>query len=448
MAQFVFDARIVDGDNGNPAAGTDATTLLIGIQEGELPAETFDYPITDGQFEAILEFRAFTEPTRIRVGIEGSTTELLTAPPQFVPWLSQGFMRVVTAPPSSCVPVGFNVMEAPRVRFGMVQSGTFALVAGGTTPSDVQLEFFDVLRWDSNTNTLDDLNEALEPFGETRAASIDETQILVLAAEAAPFVFDMADASNRRTVVELHRGAGPRSALVSVPGLGAMVIGGEAADEAPQSGVSLVEPGGDVTSLELSVPRSGPAATALGTDVLVVGGNAESNAEILFEGAPIGQPVAGVPDGVREGGLLVGDGESRALWIGGTADAATPRKDTVRFDSCPDTCMSGAGPQWERARMNALQPAQSTLVIGGDGSRLVDEVRWDGENVEVAPLLLQLNDPRAGAGGIVLESGAFIVAGGRFSVPSSAWRSTRFRLRVCCASVSSPNSTARAARTR
>ncbi|TNF62839.1 MAG: hypothetical protein EP303_03405 [Deltaproteobacteria bacterium] len=169
VAQFVFDARIVDGDNGNPAAGTDATTLLIGIQEGELPAETFDYPITDGQFEAVLEFRAFTEPTRIRVGIEGSTTELLTAPPQFVPWLSQGFMRVVTAPPSSCVPVGFNVMEAPRVRFGMVQSGTFALVAGGTTPSDVQLEFFDVLRWDSNTNTLDDLNEALEPFGETRA---------------------------------------------------------------------------------------------------------------------------------------------------------------------------------------------------------------------------------------------------------------------------------------
>ena len=42
---------------------------------------------------------------------------------------------------------------------------------------------------------------------------------------------------------------------------------------------------------------------------------------------------------------------------------------------------------------------------------MVDEVRWDGANVEIQPLL-QLDVPRAGAGGIVLESGAFIVAGG------------------------------------
>ncbi|MBW2718892.1 MAG: hypothetical protein JRD94_10165, partial [Deltaproteobacteria bacterium] len=52
--QFVFEARIVDGQNGNPAAGTDATILRIGIQEGELPAEEYEYPITDGEFDAFL----------------------------------------------------------------------------------------------------------------------------------------------------------------------------------------------------------------------------------------------------------------------------------------------------------------------------------------------------------------------------------------------------------
>jgi hypothetical protein len=61
--------------------------------------------------------------------------------------------------------------------------------------------------------------------------------------------------------------------------------------------------------------------------------------------------------------------------------------------------------------LSVLQPARSALVIGGDGSRLVDEVRWNGADVEIQPLL-QLDIPRAGAGGIVLESGAFVVAGG------------------------------------
>ena len=66
VATFVFEARIVDGQNGNPAAGTDATMLRIGIQEGELFAQQYEYPITDGDFDALLEFSAFTRPTRLR----------------------------------------------------------------------------------------------------------------------------------------------------------------------------------------------------------------------------------------------------------------------------------------------------------------------------------------------------------------------------------------------
>jgi hypothetical protein len=320
-------------------------------------------------------------------------------------------MRVVTSAPSSCERVTFDLLEAPRAFFGMVVSGTFALVAGGTSPSDEQLEFFDALEWESRL-FMEDF--ALSDLGETRAASIDESEILVLPTNAAPFIFNMFDATRRITPVVLHNGAGPRSALVSVPGVGAMVIGGQVAGEA-QSAVSLVGPDGDVTSLQLSEPRSGAAATALGNDVLVAGGNVEGTAELLIEGAAMGQLVAGVMDGVRESGLLVGDGESRALWIGGTDAADALRQDSVRFDGCPNSCVSAAGPQWTPARLNALQPAESALVIGGDGSQLVDEVRWDGSDVEIQPLL-QLDVPRAGAGGIVLESGAFIVAGGNDGV--------------------------------
>ena len=409
----MFEASIVDGQNGNPAAGTDATVLRIGIEESELPVEEYEYPITDGEFEALLEFKAFTRPTRIRVQIEGETTELLTAPPVFVPSASRGFLRVVTAAPSSCERVTFDLLEAPRAFFGMVPSGTFALIAGGTTASDEQLEFFDALEWESRLFMEDFV---LSDLGETRAASIDEAEILVLPSNSPPFIFNMVDVTQRITPLLLHNGAGPRSALVSVPGVGAMVIGGELAGEA-QSAVSLVEPEGQVTSLQLSAPRSGPAATALGSDVLVVGGDPEGTAEVLITaealmgGDATGHPIDGVMDGVREAALLVGDGESRALWIGGTDATDTLRQGTVRFDDCPGSCVSAAGPPWPTVRLAALQPPQSALLIGGDGSSLVEEVRWNGTDVEIQPVL-QLEVPRAGAGGIVLESGAFIVAGG------------------------------------
>lgn len=408
VTQFVFDARIVDGSGGNPAAGTDATTLRIGIQQGDLPAQTLDYPIDDGSFDATLELAALSLVTRVRVSIEGPTTRLLSSPPNFVPTLSSGFMRLVTASPSSCQLVTFDEMEAPRAFFGMVPSGTFALLAGGAASSDQeQVEYFDALEWESRPFT-DDF--ALSELGETRAASIDEGQILVLPADAGPFIFDMLDPSRRVTTINLHTGAGPRSALVSVPGLGAMVIGGESGGQ-PQSGVSLVAPDGSVISSSLSEPRAGPAAAALGTDVLVVGGDAEGNAELLRAGSMTGEPVASVMDGARTGGFLIGDGDSRALFMGGSDAGGSVRQDTVRFDGCPASCVSGAGPTWTTARIEVLQLAGSTLIVGGRGSQLVEEVRFDGEQVRIERLL-DLTVPRAGAGGIRLESGAFVVAGG------------------------------------
>jgi hypothetical protein len=406
VTQFVFDARIVDGGGGNPAADTDATALRIGVQQGELAPQMLEYPIDSGSFDATLELPALSLITRVRVAIEGPTTQLLASPPNFVPLSTAGFMRLVTASPSSCTLVSFDTMEAPRAFFGMVPSGTFALLAGGTVSSEQeQVEYFNALEWESRPFTED---FSLSELGETRAASIDEGHILVLPTDAAPFIFDMLDATNRTVV--LHAGAGLQSALVSVPGLGAMVIGGEAAGQ-PQSAVSLVAADGSITSLELSEPRSGPAAVALGADVLIAGGDAEGNAELLREGSSTGQPVASVMDGVRNAAFLVGDGSSRALWMGGTDATGSLRQDTVRFDGCPDDCTSTGGPTWTNARTQVLQLAQSTLIIGGRGSQLVEEVRWDADQVEIQQLL-ELVAPRAGAGGILLESGAFVVAGG------------------------------------
>ncbi|MBT8470402.1 MAG: hypothetical protein KJN97_16775 [Deltaproteobacteria bacterium] len=407
VGSFVFEARIVDGQNGNPVAGTDATALRIGIQEGELPAQEYAYPITDGDFQALLEFDLFTRPTRIRVEMTGETTELVSASPTFIPTASAGLLRVVAAAPSSCERVTFNLLEAPRAFFAMVRSGTFALVAGGTGPSDEQLEFFDLLEWESRLFVED---FSVSELGATRAVSIDEAEILVVSDNTSPFIFNMLDPDRRIAPVFLHNGAGPRSALVSVPGVGAMVIGGELGGEG-QSGVSLVAPGGDVTPLELSTPRSGPAATALGADVLVVGGNAEGDAELLLDGSPTGQPIAGFMDGVREGGLLVGDGDSRALLLGGVGAGDAVRQDSVRFDACPSPCASSAGPQWTTARLGVLLPANSALLVGGESSSMVEEVRWTDGSVEIQPIL-QMQFPRAGAGGLALESGAFIVAGG------------------------------------
>jgi hypothetical protein len=66
---------------------------------------------------------------------------------------------------------------------------------------------------------------------------------------------------------------------------------------------------------------------------------------------------------------------------------------------------------WSTARLAVLLPEDSTLLVGGTDSRLVEEVRWPSGSAEITRLL-ELNIPRAGAGAIMLESGAFIVGGG------------------------------------
>lgn len=406
-SQFVFQAQIVDADDGNPAAGTDADNLSVMIAEGDFPIRSFDFPITDGQFDASLEFASFSSLTRLRVDIEGPSTQLITAPPAFVPATSFGFVKVVAAAPSSCQRVSFSEMQAPRSRFGMVQSGTFALLAGGTSVSDEQVEFFDALEWE--TRSFDE-DFAISFLGETRVATVGNGQILVIPSVAGSFVFDMVNASNRVTSVELHDGAGPQSALVAVPGLGALVIGGETST-GPTSRVTLVQPGAELSALELSAPRSGAVAAAIEQDVLVVGGDPDGTAELLIAGGTMGEPVAGVSDGARAGGLLISDGTTRALLLGGTDGDGALRDDTLRFDGCPDPCSASPGPTWTNARLGAVVPENGTLIVGGESSQMVESVVWSGGSVSIDPVV-QLAVARANAGAIVYESGAFVVGGG------------------------------------
>lgn len=412
VSQFVFDARIIDGDGRNPAAGTDATRLTIAISEGNLPVRELEYPITDGQFDAALEFQSFSSLTRLRVGMDGPNTGLITAPPAFVPSATFGFLQVVAVSPSSCTAVTLDTAEAPRAEFGMVLSGTFALLVGGTSADAEQVEFLDALEWESR---LFDDDISLSALGPTRAATVGNGQILVLSADGSPFVFDMLNASNRVTSVVLHVGAGLRSALVSIPGVGAMVIGGET-DGLPRGGVSLVLPNGDVTSLTLNTPRSGAVATALGEDVLVVGGDEAGSAELLLSGSTNGQPIDGVADGVRTGALLVGDGESRALLLGGADASSAIRQDTLHFDDCPQACGSQPGPTWMTARLGAVVPERGRLVVGGesssgDVSTFVEEVVF-GDTAVTIDSVTELNRARTATGVIQYESGAFVVGGG------------------------------------
>ena len=412
VAQFVFDARIVDGDGANPAAGTDASVLRIGISEGEFPVRELEFPVEDGQFEAVLEFESFSSLTRLRVDIEGPTTELFTAPPAFVPTATFGFLQVVATAPSSCEAVAINVMEAPRSELGMVLSVTFALLVGGTSATAEQVEFLDALEWESR---LFDEEISLSTLGPTKAATIGAGQVLVLPSDASPFIFNMIDTTNRVTPVVLHTGAGSQSALVSIPEVGAMVIGGEAAGVA-RAGVSLVLPGGEVSSQTLSTARAGAAAAVLGDDVLVVGGDEAGTAELLLSGSTVGEPVEGVADGIRTGGLLVSDGDSRALLFGGADATSAIRQDTLSFDDCPPSCSSGPGPAWSTARLRAVVPEGSSLVAGGEDasaspSTLIEEVVFEDSAVQFESVA-ELNTGRASPGAIVYESGAIVVGGG------------------------------------
>lgn len=416
-----IEVDVVDGQGGNPAEGTPINELLITLEQEGLFTEDFAFPVIDGQFDAGVQFVSFAATTRMRVelrqaGAGGVGLRLLSAPPPFSAAESLGFVRLVAARSTSCERVTFVRLETPRAFFAMLPSGTFATSFGGsssTLPTD-QVELLDMLQWKKGLVS----DVAFSPLGPTRAALIDETKALVVPNDASAFIFDLNKPGDGAIPVTLHPGSGPASALLSVPGRGAMVVGGEI-DGTAVAQVSLVSSDGTVSALSLDAPRAGPVATALGQNVLVVGGDSLGSAELLEDGQTTGIPVTSLTDGVRQDALLVGDTQSMALLLGGTDANGALRRDTVVFNGCSDDsgCQSASGPSWATARSGVLNPAGSTLLVGGEDSTLVEEVFWSRGTALIGPFS-NLSFPRAGAAGVVLESGALIVAGGDDGVGS------------------------------
>ncbi len=416
-----IEVDIVDGDGGNPAEGTPINELLITLEQEGLFTEDFDFSVVEGQFEAGVQFVSLAATTRMRVELRqaeagGVGLRLLSAPPPFTAAESLGFVRLVAARSASCARVTLVRLETPRANFAMLPSGTFSTSFGGSssTLSTDQVEWLDMLQWKKGLFT----GVAFSRLGPTRGALIDETKALVLPNDAAPFIFDLNNPSEGGLPVTLHPGAGPASALLSVPGRGAMVVGGEI-DGTPVAQVSLVASDGEVSLLSLNQARAGAVATALGQNVLVVGGNDVGSAELLKDAQTTGIAVTSLADGVRQDALLVGDTQSMALLLGGTGENGALRQDTVVFHGCSDEdgCESGPGPSWATARTGVLHPAGSTLLVGGAGSTLIEEVFWTQKFALIGPFA-RLSSPRAGAAGVVLESGALIVAGGDDGVAS------------------------------
>ena len=408
----VIDVFIVGGDGGNPVAGMSVDELQIELSQEEFPTQEVVFPVVDGQFDFGVEFLSLTAMTRLRTAFEGSDIRLLASSPPFRPSETLGFIRLVAVPASSCERVDFSGLEVSRTHFNMVRSGTFAFSAGGTSVDNdsEQVEFLDLLSWESGLFE----GVSLSDLGPTYSALIDEDRVLVVPEIALPFIFNLGDANDRIDPVILHAGAGSKSAVISISSVGAMVVGGEL-DGVSSNRVSLVESDGTVRSRTLSVSRSGPAVVVLGQDVLVVGGDDEGTAEVLFEGASTGVLVDSVSDGIRRDGVFVGDGNDRALWLGGTDASGNVRQDTLMLTGCPFNCVGSEGPDWNTARVGVLNPEQSALLVGGQQSTLIEEVQWTGSNVHIEPIS-NLIVPRAWFGGIFLPSGALIVSGGQDGV--------------------------------
>ncbi len=402
-SSIVFDVRIVDAAGGNPALGTDIDTLNITLQQGTADAEVFAFPVVDGLFDVGVFLDSLVASTGLRAELTGPTSLWFGAPPRFIPTELLLPMTVVVGEPNTCGRIDGLRLGTSRQALGTSLYETFAFVAGGSE-ADPQVEFVDLLSQEPGTFDVE-----LDPLGATQVADIGDGQVLVVSAQAGPFIFDLSNPDDRATPVALHAGAGLASALASVAGKGAYVIGGDD-DGTPTDVISIVGLDGTVEERTLSTPRLGAAAVAVGDSVLVVGGDAAGSAEVISPSG-IATTIDGFADGVREFALLLTDDGATALLVGGLDASAEVRSNTWLFADCPDPCTPSAGPDWLNPRAGAITPTGSALIVGGEGSRLVERVDFVSGSASISTMA-ELELPRSQPGAIELESGVLIVLAG------------------------------------
>lgn len=428
-----IDVRIVGPDGANPVEGRDGTLHVEVRHLGELltcDGGDCESEIVDGRFELVLPVDTFDGENEIQVRIESGDDRLVGAAPPFRIFLEgvdvSRSVRVVVAPAPSCATLtleGFTFGEEPRLspaRAGAaaVVRRNVALLAGGEDAGGASddVDSFDQLLFDAGPL------RTWEPraIGRARGHALSEDRSLVVG-DASSWVFernDLGQAGARE--LSLHAGAGSASAIADLGSAGAAVVGGAASIEVAWIGVD----GRAAAPSALSVRRDAPAAAAIGSGVLVVGGHAEGEAAAEWLprfGDGVALDVAGLPAG-RGGVLFPSPDGADALWIGFEVDGAPSGEAFVLRGCDRDACEGIEAVEWPRPRSGfatVVTAAGALWLIGGERdeggvlvpSREVDLVRWAGRApvIEAGP---DLRSPRAGAAAFEHASGVVVVAGG------------------------------------
>jgi hypothetical protein len=410
----VVHIAIVAPDGTDPTVGTDVDTIEVRVRQGAgdvitrtSSPEALDLAVPLGDSVGMVE---------LAVELTGPTTRLLGAPPPFFPAETGGFVRVVVGPPGACVALRGEgaALAAARAQAATARVHSFALVAGGVGgggPS-ARVEVFDLLRM----LRTDDLPSLATPAGPTSAAPVAGGRVLLVPAQGAPAQYALYDSTDRLVPITLHAGAGERSAVVPLPGGGAVVVGG-ASGGAPVTGVTWVSDDGTPRSASLAVPRAAPAAALVGDFLLVAGGMADGEplVEILGPADATGAVVAPALDhGARDAPILASRG-NRAWLLGGLDGDGLVRTDTLLISGCPDACVAEPGPDWPEARteVGTSPLAEGLLLVGGaPPTDLVERVRLDTAVPRIEEAW-RLAEPRAGAGAVILDAGIPVVLTGR-----------------------------------
>ncbi len=368
--------EIINALGDNPA--TEADRVEIRIAQEDRDPFVVEGDVTDGLFDLPIEVASLTRETRLSVRFFAED-ELLShgASPSFIPAVSGGLARIVVAAPGSCAVLRGAELAFPRHSIGAARADSFVLLAGGSDrdgPSGA-IEFFDLLR--AATDALPDA----EPFGDARAVTLSASRVLITSALRGVTMFDLANLDMREPPVDLLSDS---RAIVSRGGSGAVLVDGAQAH--------FIDARGSIESVALMSERAEPAIAWLGRSALVLGGG--GGIETVAAG--------GALESLREE-VIAGSGAVFSRASGVTyVDQESGR--ALRFRDCPGACVEEGMAYLPREGAAVA----GRYIVGGDGSRTVDEVVETGD---ITPAF-ELVHPRRDARGVALFSGVLFVFGG------------------------------------
>lgn len=424
---------LTDATGANPALGCGPGTLEVRVDQG--PGEhrfaSEALVSADGSFDLPLEIATYAAITRIQVGFDLESCDLLGAVPPFS-LVHVGAVMVVTGERLSCADLDAPRLATGRTSAALVALGANQFIVGGTTrgvstdrliPVALPYLTLDDAIPNASANPLPELTHALR---ETRAARLGTSRMVIASSDRVfRFDTDLREGDREQPLEGVHEGAGGRSAVIGLGNEGVAIVGGEGVGgEGEGEGVasiSWIDRTNDaVLVTPLATARRDPSVVVVGDALLIAGGQVEG--EPLYELARFRRPgvaVAGSPTETREGAVLVSPDRRVALLLGGLAEDGTVRADTTLVTGCPDACRFAEGSAWQSPRLAPAlaSTARATWLVGGESadgvaSSDVDVVRVVGDVVSVQALSGGLPTPRRAASAAELADGVITVFGG------------------------------------